>query len=149
MKKLIKRHKFLAILSGVTIVFVVILLYFFLSLFISGNNKYGTRLRDIKEVELSSRDLDKYETEIGKDDSISKVDVRLQGKIIYVNIVFKDSVSVDDAKKIAESTLDKFSDKEKKYYDFGYFLTQESNKDSYKITGTKHSKKDKISFIKS
>ncbi len=148
-KKLIKRHKLLAILTTITIAFVLILSYFFFSLFISGNNKYGNRLKDIKEVEISASDLNKYEKEISKNDSIVKASIRTQGKIIYINIEFKDNTTKDDAKKIAISTLDKFSKEEKKYYDFGYFLTKESEKDSFKITGTKHSKKDNISFIKS
>ena len=54
---------------------------------------------------------------------------------------------MDAAKNIADESLSKFSDDEKKFYDFGFILRQEKE-DGFYATGTKNSNSDHIVWIK-
>lgn len=151
-KDLLSRHKVLFVMCAVTLLFIIIMLYVFLSIFISGNNSYGDRLDGIEEVEIAKDKMNDIASKVEDNDDVSEASVRLQGKIIYINIVFNDDVSLDDAKEIAKSTLDEFDDDEKSYYDFGYFLTQvesDENGEYFKVTGSMHASSDDISWIKS
>ena len=154
-KNLISRHKFLAVICIVSVVFIIIMLYFFLSIMIGGNNKYGNRLDGINEVEISKDKMNSVKENLKQKEEVSESSVRIQGKIIYINIVFNNDVSVEKAKEIANGTLENFDDDEKSFYDFSYLLTQvgsddENDEKTYFITaGTKHSKADTISYTKS
>lgn len=154
-KNLIFRHKILAIVGVIAIVFAGILSYFFLSMFIGGSNNYGNRLDGISEVEISKSDIKGLKNTLEEKNEVSEASVRIQGKIVYINIVFNNDVSLDTAKNIAKDTLNSFDDDEKAYYDFGYFLTQVGSEDEnddktyFNVTGTKHAKASEISFIKS
>lgn len=152
-KGLISRHKVLAIICLITIVIIAILSYVFLSVLINGNNKYGNRLDGIEEVEISDERISGLEEELEGRDEVSSASVRIQGKIIYINIVFNNDVSLDTAKDIANGTLDSFEDDEESFYDFGFYLTQVGSEDEegdyFVVTGSKHVGADEISYIKS
>lgn len=152
-KGLISRHKVLAIICLITIVIIAILSYVFSSVLINGNNKYGNRLDGIEEVEISDERISGLEEELEGRDEVSSASVRIQGKIIYINIVFNNDVSLDTAKDIANGTLDSFEDDEESFYDFGFYLTQVGSEDEegdyFVVTGSKHAGADEISYIKS
>lgn len=152
-KNLLSRHKILAVICLLALIVIIILFYMFCSIFVGGSDKYGNRLDGIEEVEISKSEMSDIADAIAKDDSVDSAKVRLQGKIIYIDIVYKKDVSKDKAKEIAVKSLDNFDKKEKKFYDFEYVLTQNvgDNKEDtgFKITGAKTPKTDSISFIKS
>lgn len=152
-KNLLSRHKILAVICLLALIVIIILFYMFCSIFVGGSDKYGNRLDGIEEVEISKSEMIDIADDIAKDDSVDSAKVRLQGKIIYIDIVYKKDVSKDKAKEIAVKSLDNFDKKEKKFYDFEYVLTQNvgDNKEDtgFKITGAKTPKTDSISFIKS
>ena len=152
-KNLLSRHKILAVICLLALIVIIILFYMFCSIFVGGSDKYGNRLDGIEEVEISKSEMSDIADAIAKDDSVDSAKVRLQGKIIYIDIVYKKDVSKDKAKEIAVKSLDNFDKKEKKFYDFEYVLTQNvgDNKEDtgVKITGAKTPKTDSISFIKS
>ena len=148
LKDLLLRHKILSLISILAFIVVMIMLYVFFSIFVSGNNIYGRRLTGIEEVKISKDDLSKEKEKIEKNSEVSSAKVRVQGKIIYFDITFTKDTSKDKAKEIAKKTLDDFSKDEKEFYDFEYILQQENN-DGFKITGTSGPKTEGISFIKS
>lgn len=152
-KDLLSRHKILAVICLLALIIIIILFYMFCSIFVGGNDKYGSRLNGIEKVELSKSDLKDVADTIEKDESVDSVEVRLQGKIIYIDIVYKKDVSKDKAKEFATKTLDNFDDDAKEFYDFEYVLSQiagDGEEDTgFKITGAKTPKTDSISFIKS
>lgn len=154
-KNLILRHKFLTLIAIVSIVVTGILAYFFFNMFIGGNNDYGNRLDGISKVEISKSDMKELKKILEEKAEVSEASVRVQGKIIYINIVFNNDVNLDTAKGIANETLNSFDDDEKAYYDFGYFLTQVGSEEEvdetkyFNVTGTKHAKASEISYIKS
>lgn len=150
LKDLLLRHKLLSIICILAFIIIVMMIYIFFSIFVGGTNKYGNRLEGIKAVEISKSDLSSVKKKIESKDEVESSKVRLEGKIIYIDIKFKEDVKADDAKKIAKEILEEFDEDEQKFYDFEFILYQEKDKDKgFKITGTKGPKTDGISFIKS
>lgn len=148
LKDLVWRHKILSMICILAFTAIVIMLYVFFSIFVSGNDIYGRRLSGIENVKISKSKLSDEASKIEKNGEVKTAKVRLQGKIVYFDIIFNKDVSKDKAKEIAKKTLDDFSKEEKEFYDFEYILTQE-NSDGFKITGTSGPKTGGISFIKS
>ena len=149
-KDLVSRHRILSMICLLALVIIIILMYIFSSIFTSNGNNYGDRLRGIKDVEIAKSKLSSVSDKIKENGEVIKASVRVQGKIIYLDIEFNADTSLDKAKEIANSSLDNFSDKEKKFYDFEYILYQKKDDNTgFKITGTKGPKTDGISFIKS
>ena len=150
---LIKRHKLLSIICFLAFIIIIIMSYIFFSIFIGGNGEYGNRLEGIEKVELSKKDLTALEDGIKENGEVTAASARVQGKIVYIHIEFTRETSLDRAKEIAVITLDKFEDDEKKFYDFGFSLTQvevEGTEDKgFIVTGSKNAKLDSISWIKS
>ena len=149
--ELIKRHKGLAIVGGLALIlFIILFIIIARMLFSSGKTEYGDRLNGL--VKIDESETKKLKDEIGSMDEVSKVTVRVQGKIIYIEIVYTDTTSKDKAKEIANKTLDYYDDEVKKYYDFGYILSQDKKDNeedtSFVIAGTKHPESDTISYTK-
>ncbi len=147
-KNIIARHKLLFVICLMAFIIVIVLFYIFFSLFIGSNDPYGDRLKGISNVNISSKEKKEVQTFLEEKDEVTKSSIRIQGKIIYIHIKVKENITLDKAKEIANETLEKFEDKQKKYYDFGYFLTQDKE-DGFVVTGTKNSNSDKIVWIKS
>lgn len=154
MLDVINRHKGLSIVLGLSFVLFIIMLIIFVSLFFgNGNGKYGNRLEGIEDVKLSDSFLNEVEESLKNDERVIDSTVRLQGKIVYINFEVNSDVSVDVAKEIAGSTLEKFSDEEKEFYDFSYIIKwiiiSEEESSIKAISGTKHPLKESITWSKS
>lgn len=152
LKDLIFRHKLLTLILLLAFIVIIIMFYVFFNVFISGNDKYGDRLKGIEEVEISSKDQKEVASFLEDKGEVVDASVRIQGKIIYINIVYTKDTSLDKAKEIANETLTKFDEEELSFYDVGYFLTQEETDEEnvgFVVTGTKNAKLDTISWIKS
>lgn len=152
LKDLISRHKLLFVICLLAFIIVIVLLYIFFSLFIGGTNQYGDRLDGIENVEISKSLKEEIVSFLEEKEEVVDASVRVQGKIIYIHIKYKGDVSLDKAKEIATSSLDKFDKDEKAFYDIGYYLTQDKDNEEDKgfvVTGSKNAKLDSISWIKS
>lgn len=152
-KELILRHKLLSLICFLAFIIILIMVYIFFSVFIGGSNKYGNRLDGIEKVELSKNDLTEVADFLKEKDEVTDASVRVQGKIVYIHIEFTRETTLDQAKEVANESLDQFDKDEKSFYDFGYSLTQveqEGTEDQgFVVTGTKNAKLDNISWIKS
>ncbi len=152
-KKLIGNHKLLFAICFLAFIIILIMLYIFFNVFIGGTNKYGDRLNGIRKVEISKKEQSEVATFLKEKEEVTDASVRIQGKIIYINIEYTRATNLDRAKEIANEALTKLDDDEKKFYDIGFFLTQtveegEENK-GFVVTGSKNAKLDNISWIKS
>lgn len=89
------------------------------------SSSYGTRLSDIKEykVEAEIEELEKFYKD-AKGVKTSKI--RLQGKIIYINIEAEKSVTNEDIQNMANNCLEKLTTEQKAYYDIQFVFTRES-----------------------
>ena len=103
----------------------------------------------IEDVIISEDTYSGVETEVMESELVSEVSVRLQGRIVYTTIVLNSEVSVNDAKEIANDTLDNYSEEELGFYDFSYFLKWEGEDGDTVITGNKHHDLETITWVKS
>ena len=151
MKKFIKEHYILVIIGFLVILFLVFIFIGFRKMYFTSNGDvYGNRLEGIEKVPIKDDVLDKAKKELLDSEKVENVTIRLQGKIVYFTIDYKEDVSIDQAKEIATKTLTEFTEEQKKFYDFSYFLTQSKVKDSdsYPTMGNKHPKKATIAWLK-
>ena len=147
-KNIIARHKLLFLICLLAFIITVVLFYIFFSLFIGGNDPYGNRLKGVSSVKITSEHKKEIKTFLEEKEEVKSASIRVQGKIIYVHITTNNGVSLEKAKAIAAETIDKFSDKEKKMYDIGYFL-KEDKEDGYIVTGSKSTASPSVVWIKS
>ena len=147
-KNIIMRHKLLFLICLLAFAVGVILFYIFFSLFIGGNDPYGDRLKGISKVKIEEKTKKDVVSFLREKHAVSDANLHIKGTIIYIDIKVKDGVGKDGAKAIANETLSKFSDDEKKFYDFGYFLI-EDKEDGFVVEGTKNSRSEGIVWIKS
>ena len=151
--EMIKRHKGLAIICLLAaILLLIIFIIFSRMIFSNGNTEYGDRLDNIVEVKQSV-----IKEVIGKTkeyEEVENITVRTQGKIIYTTITFTEKTSKDKAKEIAANTLESYSEEIIECYDFEFILTQkerlneEGKDEAFTIAGTKHPKREKISWTR-
>ena len=149
----IKRHKGLAIVGGLTLILLVIMLAIFSRMiFSTGKGEYGDRLNGLTEVKDSL--LKEVKESLVSQEQVEKATVRVQGKIIYTVFYVTGSTNKDKAKEIASKSLEKYSEEIRKDYDFEFLIHQnlevkdgEEDK-SYTIAGTKHPDKEKISWTR-
>ena len=127
-------------------------------IFSTGSSVYGQRLNGLVKI---SGDVTKgIKDEILELEEVSNIDIRVQGKIVYTTITFKEGTKLNRAKEVASSTISKYDEGVISYYDFGYFLIEEivknedngenaEEKKGFVVAGTKHPDIEKISWIKS
>lgn len=150
---IIKRHRGLAIVGGLSLILLIIILIIFSRMFFSKNkSEYGDRLNNLEKIEKKVFDEVKEETK--KTEGVKNITIRTQGKIVYTTITVDEKTTKDKAKEIAAKTLEKYSEEAINTYDFCFFVTQdkildeEGNDKSYTISGTKHPDKENISWTK-
>ena len=146
--KVLKRHKGLAIIGGLTLILLVVIF----AIFSTGKGEYGDRLNGLKEISKSV--TDEVISETKELDEVIDVNVRTQGRIVYTTITFTKDTSKDKAKEIAAKTLEHYDEDTMSNYDFEFLVTQEEQLDdegndkAYTIAGTKHPEKEKISWTR-
>lgn len=149
-KEWAKNNKGLAIVILLSLVLLIVLIIMSIQLFIGGSSsKYGNRLDGINDVKIADDTYKGVKEEVEETGEVESIDIRLQGKIVYTTIVLKSETSTDKAKEIASATLDNYSEKELKYYDFSFFLKWNTEDGETVITGNKHRSLDEISWVKS
>ncbi|MBR4830164.1 MAG: hypothetical protein IKZ96_00140 [Bacilli bacterium] len=102
----------------------------------NGGSKYGERLKGIEKISFTKKDKNKLIDEIKKNENVTSASLDIQGKILYVMFNVKEEVSLDDAKNIANESLNNLSDAVKGYYDVNYLITKKDEK------GTEETKLD-------
>lgn len=139
----IKEHKKMFIVGGLLLV-LFIFLFFFCRLFLVDNSKdsYGDRLDGIEKVKINQNTISKIENSLKEKDGVESAKYRLQGRLIYIDIVVGD-IEIDKAKEISNVILECLSDKEKAYYDIQVIITSK-DKEGYPITGYKHKTSESI-----
>ena len=141
--------KYSSAIVGV-LVFVLVFIGFMLakSIFFPAENKaiYGSRINDRDKFEISTETMNNVEAKL--DSGVSSVDVRVAGRIIYIDVEVEESTSKEAAKELGGKALEAFSDKEKSYYDIQLLINNKSNKEQFPIIGYKHHTKSTFSWTK-
>lgn len=147
--RMLWKHKILTIICFLAMCVILVMSYVMFGMFVGNGGKYGNRLEGIEKVSITSDDKREVVSFLEGKEQVTKASVRIQGKIIYINILFVKDTTVDKAKAIATETLALLDDKWKSYYDVGYFLKEETDEAPFIITGSKNANLDSISWIKS
>lgn len=150
MKKIIKEHYILIIIGFLSIIFLAFIAIGFKKMyFTSDGDVYGDRLEGIDKVPIEEETKKQVKKELEESGKVESVSIRTQGKIVYFTIDYKEDTSVDQAKEIATKTLTCFTDEQKSFYDFSYFLTQNKVEDNenFPTMGNKHPKNATISWL--
>ena len=152
---LIKRHKGLALVGVLTLILIIIMFIICgRMIFSTGETVYGSRLKNLEKID--SKITKEIINETKEIEQVEDISIRIQGKIVYTTIKFKEGTKLTKAKEIAENTLSKYDEKTMGYYDFGYFLkenivpkeNEEQEKTGFVVAGTKHPDKEVISWTK-
>ena len=152
---IIKRHKGLALVGGLTLILLIVMLAILSKiLFSNGDSVYGQRLKGISKLDKNiTKEIINTTKEL---ENVEDIKIRTQGKIIYTTIIYTEGTSLDKAKEIASETLTKYEEKTTNDYDFGYLLKEnfEDNKETEEVekgfvsAGTKHPDNEMISWTK-
>ena len=126
-KKLLKNKKVVMFL----ILFFILLVCIFIlrGVFFPGHgSNYGNRLDGIKKIEFTTKSQDKIVKSIKDNEKVTEAKLNIHGKIINVIFNVKSDVSIEDARAVAASSLEKFSDKVKGFYDIQFLITKKEEK---------------------
>ena len=146
--KMILKHKFTVFIIIVFIVLVVFS-FFVYEMFFSNNGRpiYGNRLDGIKEVEITDSQMSSHSSKIEGNDIVEAATGRLSGRTINFTIKLKTGTKAANAKSLANSVAELFSDKEKSYYDIQVLITNENDKEAgYPMIGYKNKNNKDFSF---
>ena len=84
----VKEHKtLLIIVSIILILFIACFVILYRMFFSYGDNKYGDRLKNVSNLEISNYTVTKIESELSELEKVDSVKYSLNGKLI--NIIFK------------------------------------------------------------
>ena len=109
----------------------------------TSETKYGDRLDGIENYVLSSTLEDDVKKIYTNDKSVGEISVKTQGKIIYINIGFVESVKVADAQTLAVKALDAIGEGNLSYYEVQYILTC-TDDENYPVFGSKNANSSKV-----
>lgn len=122
-KKLLKNKKLIIFL----ILLVVIIICMFLLkgvFFPSGGSNYGNRLDGIEKISFTKDDQESVTKFISDNEKVISSKMNVHGKIINVIYDVNKDVKEEEAKNIAISSLEKFSDEVKSFYDIQFIITK-------------------------
>ena len=123
--KKIRNNKVLLVLLGILLVCIITIGILFYKFFYAGvgETKYGNRLNGIENYPLSSNLQDEIKSLYSDNSKVGTVKVNTEGRVIYVDIDFKESLKVNEAKSLAEKALEKIGENNLTYYDVHFILT--------------------------
>lgn len=112
----------------------------------AGDSKYGNRLDGIENYKLSETLNDDISELYTKESSINKVSTKVEGKIIYITIDFKESIKTDKAQTLAVKALDKIGKENLTFYEIQFVLTYsgEAENKNFPIFGSKNANSLKV-----
>ncbi len=145
--RFIKKHSHV-IVGVVIVIFLIILAIIVKNFFFPSDSGvyYGTRLEGIEKVKIKDKALKSIEEELK--DKTKSVNARIQGRIVYVDIVSNDDIEIQPARDFAYSVLNALTDEQKAYYDIQVMVNNEAKKDEFPIIGYKHHSKQNMSWTK-
>lgn len=147
-KKLWNNNRVLFVLSITVILCIIIILGVMIKYFFgTSKSSYGDRLDDIASVpfqdEQKSTIKDTLTTEHTND-----ISIEVKGKIVYIIARFDESVSLDEAKKMASESVLKLEEKYRNLYDFNVTLVQEVTdiNTGYTMMGAKNASSENFAW---
>lgn len=148
--KFIKKNKF-TIIAIVIFVGLVVSFYQIKNFLVPDEGKavYGERLNGLEENKISNSVFDNIKSKLKENERVLEVTNKIHGKIINLLITVSDDMSVNDAKKLAASTISFFENDELSFYALQVYLIKDDKKlNNFPIIGYKGPKSKELLFTK-
>lgn len=143
-KKVWQENKVLLVLAIVLVLCVAVLVVVSITYFYgTSDSVYGSRLDITEKVPMTNETLTKVKEKLEENDKVDSTRVIVKGRIVYISIKFIDDVKMADAKKVAESSLELFSEDELSVYDLQYTIAsiitkEDKNNKTYTLMGSRN-----------
>lgn len=126
LRKFYKNNRIYCILMIISILCILVMgvsvvVYFFNQMV---TDSYGSRLENIEKYDLGNS-LSDLENFYKSQEGITDVKVRLQGKIIYVDVSAVATMKNEQIQTIATTSLDNISEENRGFYDIQFMFTRE------------------------
>lgn len=109
------------------------------------NTNYGSRLAGINEVLIDAKEKEDIVSFIKENETVKDASVRVQGKIININITTSTDKSTSlIMQAFCDEIITKFKEQEVAFYDFQFFVKNEDA--NYNMIGYKKNKNELISW---
>ena len=146
--KKIRNNKVLLVLLGILLVCIIAIGILFYKFFYAGagGTKYGNRLNGIENYPLSSNLQDEIKSLYSDNSKVGTIKVNTEGRVIYIDIDFKETLKVSEAESLAEKALEKIGENNLTYYDVHFILTYsgEEENENFPLFGAKSSNSLKV-----
>ena len=110
---------------------------------------YGDRLDGIEDHKLDDSLYKDIETKLKENTKVLEVEHKLHGKIINLIITVSDDMSIDDAKKVASSTVPMFSEDDLSFYSLQVYVKKNNAElNNFPIIGYKGTLTKDLVFTK-
>jgi hypothetical protein len=143
--KLLKKYKWFIL--GFFILFAILVIYICKDFFLSAEGPlYGQRLEGIENVSITTNNKTDISNYLLGVSGVKRVEVNVQGKILYVVIYVDESITVDKVKEILTSSLDKLTAEQKGFYDVSFLVDYDKKTDAktFPISGYKNKNNSNI-----
>lgn len=135
LKELWGNNKVLIVLGIILIICLIAIITVTFSFFLGGNKGvYGDRLNGIDKHPVTNNIKSEYKTSLESEKSVTKVSIDTKGKIIYIIINFASDTSLEDAKNLAASSIEKLNEDILSFYDIDFTLKCEKSENSEEFT---------------
>lgn len=141
LKELWGNNKVLIVLGIILIICLIAIITVTFSFFLGGNKGvYGDRLNGIDKHPVTNNIKSEYKTSLESEKSVTRVSIDTKGKIIYIIINFASDTSLEDAKNLAASSIEKLNEDILSFYDIDFTLKCEKseNSEGFTILGAKN-----------
>lgn len=141
LKELWGNNKVLIVLGIILIICLIAIITVTFSFFLGGNKGvYGDRLNGIDKHPVTNNIKSEYKTSLESEKSVTKISIDTKGKIIYIIINFASDTSLEDAKNLAASSIEKLNEDILSFYDIDFTLKCEKseNSEGFTILGAKN-----------
>ncbi len=144
MKKIKKKIPKLIPIIIVALIILILLILIYNNLFKSSSS---SRFKDLDKYELTDSEVSDVKSTFDNLDNLNKVSVYIKSKIIRIYLVLNDDVELKKVEELADSSINKISEKNLKYFDVEIFI-ESLNKEStvYPKIGYKHKSQTKFTW---
>lgn len=145
--KFVKKHIRLIVFLAVLIL-IAVGLFLAKEIFFPNESKaiYGSRTEGKDKVPITEERENQVKDAIK--DSVVKSTVRVQGRIIYVDIEVNPDVTVEGAKGLGNTIVEVFSEEERAFYDIQILIANSANEAQFPIIGYRHHTRTEIFWTK-
>ena len=144
----VKKNKGIFITILIVLIVLIITVVALCSFLFSGyqKSKYGNRLAGIENVNISEEATESVKEIFKSVEGVTDVTYNLSGKICNFIVTVNKDIKPDDVKKVASKIFEKYTDDQKKFYDFQIFINSSEESDSYPVIGYKSTQNEEFSW---